>query len=195
MGIFERAHAVAFFLESRPACAGTLILAGGGNRDLFVFVLTFITYLLLSWSGEALPAYEYAIALLVAAILYLSLGRKNRSRRYGWEGLSPKRWGLFVCYFFGPFLWALIRANIDVALRIVTGRVKPGIVKVSSGLKSGLGQTVLADSITLTPGTMTVDIDPENGDLYVHWINVTDVRPTEEMIYGSFGAWARRLTQ
>ena len=89
----------------------------------------------------------------------------------------------------------MVRANIDVALRIITGRVKPGIVKVSSELKSGLGQTVLADSITLTPGTMTVDIDPENGDLYVHWINVTDLRPTEEMVYGSFGAWARRLTQ
>ena len=92
-GILKGRTPVRFFWK---ACAGKLILAEGGNRDLFVFVLTFITYLLLSWSGEALPAYEYAIALLVAAILYLSLGRKNRSRRYGWGGLSPKRWGLFV---------------------------------------------------------------------------------------------------
>ena len=126
---------------------------------MFVFVLSFITYLLLSWSGEALPAYEYVIALIVATIAYYSLGRNKKSRRYGVDGLSPKRWGLFVVYFFGPFLWALVKANIDVALRVLSGHVKPGIVRVPSGLKSGLAQTVLADSITLTPGTMTVDVE------------------------------------
>lgn len=162
---------------------------------MFVFVLAFFTYLLLSWSGEALPAYEYVIALIVAAIAYCSLGRNKKSRRYGSEGLSPKRWWLFVRYFFGPFLWALVKANIDVALRVITGRVKPGIVKVASGLESGLAQTVLADSITLTPGTMTVDVDPANGDLYVHWIYVSDLHPTEDMVYGSFGEWVRRITQ
>ena len=162
---------------------------------MFVFVLSFITYLLLSWSGEALPAYEYVIALIVATIAYYSLGRNKKSRRYGVDGLSPKRWGLFVVYFFGPFLWALVKANIDVALRVLSGRVKPGIVRVPSGLKSGLAQTVLADSITLTPGTMTVDVDTENGDLYVHWINVTDLHPTEDMVYGNFGEWVRRITR
>ena len=162
---------------------------------MFVFVLSFITYLLLSWSGEVLPAYEYLIALIVATIAYYSLGRNKKSRRYGVDGLSPKRWGLFIVYFFGPFLWALVKANIDVALRILSGRVKPGIVKVPSGLKSGLAQTVLADSITLTPGTMTVDVDTENGDLYVHWINVTDLHPTEDMVYGNFGEWVRRITR
>jgi len=162
---------------------------------LFVFVLSFFTYLLLSWSGEGLPAYEYVIALIVATIAYFSLGRNKKSRRYRLDGLSPKRWGLFVCYFFGPFLWALILANIDVALRVITGHVKPGIVKVSSGLTSGLAQTVLADSITLTPGTMTVDVDTDNGDLYVHWINVKDLHPSEDMVYGSFGEWVRRLTR
>ena len=162
---------------------------------MFVFVLSFITYLLLSWSGEALPAYEYVIALIVATIAYYSLGRNKKSRRYGVDGLSPKRWGLFIVYFFGPFLWALVKANIDVALRILSGRVRPGIVRVRSGLKSGLAQTVLADSITLTPGTMTVDVDTENGDLYVHWINVTDLHPTEDMVYGNFGEWVRRITR
>lgn len=162
---------------------------------MFVFVLAFVGYLLLSWSGAALPAYEYVIALIVASVLYMAVGRNKELHRYGKEGLSPKRWGLFVAYFFGPFLWALVKANVDVALRIITGRVKPGIVRVSSGLKSGLSQTLLADSITLTPGTMTVDVEPESGDLFVHWINVTDTKPTEEMVYGNFGNWVRRITQ
>ena len=68
------------------------------------------------------------------------LGRNKKSRRYGADGLSPKRWGLFVCYFFGPFLWALVKANIDVALRIITGRVKPGIVKVPVIASGGAGR-------------------------------------------------------
>ncbi|MBU3958792.1 MAG: Na+/H+ antiporter subunit E, partial [Candidatus Omnitrophica bacterium] len=41
-------------------------------------------------------------------------------------------------------------------------------------LKSDTGLTFLANSITLTPGTMTVDIDPEHGFLYIHWIDVKD---------------------
>lgn len=155
-----------------------------------------MTYLLLSWSGTALPAYEYVIALIVATVMYFAIGRKGKgSRRYGAAGLSPRRWAMFICYFFGPFLWALIKANIDVALRVITGRVKPGIVRVHSGITSGLGQTVLADSITLTPGTMSVDVDPENGDLFVHWINVKDLHPDETMVYGNFGKWVRRLVE
>ncbi len=141
-----------------------------------------------------MPAYEYVVALIVATVAYFSLGRHKNSRRYGAAGLSPKRWALFICYFFGPFLLALVKANIDVAIRVITGRVRPGIVKVSSGLTSGLAQTVLADSITLTPGTMTVDLNPENGDLYVHWIYVSDLHPSEDKVYGNFGKWVRRIT-
>ena len=50
--------------------------------------------------------------------------------------------------------------------------IKPGIVKVETSLKSDTGLTFLANSITLTPGTLTVDIDREGGFLYIHWINV-----------------------
>jgi multicomponent Na+:H+ antiporter subunit E len=34
--------------------------------------------------------------------------------------------------------------------------------------------TFLANTITLTPGTMSVDVDRENGFLYIHWIYVRD---------------------
>ncbi len=54
---------------------------------------------------------------------------------------------------------------------------------------------MLANSITLTPGTLTVDVDDsgETGVYYIHWINVTDEDPSEESVYGSFGRWARRV--
>ena len=66
----------------------------------------------------------------------------------------------------------MAKANIDVAYRVITGKINPGIVKISPGLKTDLGITLLADSITLTPGTLSVDIDEKNNDLYIHWINV-----------------------
>ena len=72
------------------------------------------------------------------------------------------------------FTWECLKANIDVAYRVIhpSSPIKPGIVKVKSSLTSDTALTFLANSITLTPGTLTVDIDKNQGFLYVHWINV-----------------------
>jgi Multisubunit Na+/H+ antiporter, MnhE subunit len=89
----------------------------------------------------------------------------------------------------------MTKANIDVAYRVITGKINPGIVKISPGLKTGLGITLLADSITLTPGTLSVDIDEKNNDLYVHWINVTTLKPTTHHICSNFPQWIRRIAE
>ena len=49
--------------------------------------------------------------------------------------------------------------------------IKPGIVKIKTNLKTESGITALANSITLTPGTLTVDLT-DDGYLYIHWIYV-----------------------
>jgi len=109
--------------------------------------------------------------------------------------LNPFRWVIFLVYLIGPFFWAMAKANIDVAYRVITGKINPGIVKISAGLKTDLGITLLADSITLTPGTLSVDIDEKNNDLYVHWINVTTLKPTTHHICANFPQWIRRITE
>ena len=48
--------------------------------------------------------------------------------------------------------------------------IEPGIVKVKTTLKSELAKLFLANSITLTPGTLTVDV--KGDDFYIHWIKV-----------------------
>jgi multicomponent Na+:H+ antiporter subunit E len=72
------------------------------------------------------------------------------------------------------FIWECIKANIDVAYRVLHPSlpINPGIIKIKTNLKSDTALTFLANSITLTPGTMTVDIDGDNGILYIHWIDV-----------------------
>jgi len=91
---------------------------------------------------------------------------------------TPRRIVAAFVYVF-VFLWAVIKSNIDVAFRVLAPElpINPGIVRVKTRLKSRLGRLLLANSITLTPGTISVDIDGE--DLFVHWIS-TDARDVEE---------------
>jgi multicomponent Na+:H+ antiporter subunit E len=147
------------------------------------------------WSVEELIA--GAVLALVAGWVSrrVLVGEHGRGTPSPWRMLNPLRLLLFAAYFVGPFFVALARANVDVAYRIVTGRIRPGIVKFQSGLKTDLGRTLLANSITLTPGTLSVDVDDETGDFYVHWINVTDPEASAEAICGSFPAWARRIAE
>ncbi|PLX39622.1 MAG: cation transporter [Hyphomicrobiales bacterium] len=75
--------------------------------------------------------------------------------------------------YFLLFFRELIRANLDVAARVVAPSVDitPEIVEVHTELHSDLGKLWLANSITLTPGTLTIDIEDQT--LKVHWIDVS----------------------
>ena len=67
-------------------------------------------------------------------------------------------------------------------------------MKVKTRLTSESGRTALANSITLTPGTMTVDITAD-GYLYIHWINVTatDVEEASRRIVAQFERYLSKI--
>jgi multicomponent Na+:H+ antiporter subunit E len=85
---------------------------------------------------------------------------------------------LFFLYYLAIFLRALITSNIDMARRVVSPElpIYPAIVEIQTQLHSPLGKLMLANSITLTPGTLTVDVDDDI--LRIHWI---DTRPVDEL--------------
>lgn len=60
----------------------------------------------------------------------------------------------------GLFTRELVKSNLDVARRVVSPevRINPGIVEIKTRLKHPTYRLVLANSITLTPGTLTVDM-------------------------------------
>jgi len=164
-------------------------------------IVAFIVYLLLTtasghlflWSKEELII-GAVFALIIGAILKGTVFRKRA------HILNPKRWLLFFGYVLGPFFWEMAKANIDVASRVITGKINPGIVRISPKLKTDLGITILANSITLTPGTLSVDIDEETNDLYVHWIGVKkealEKMPRDvEYVCAKFSDWARRVAE
>jgi len=90
----------------------------------------------------------------------------------------------------------IIKANFDVAYRVLHPAmpIHPGIVKVKTSLTSLAAITVLSNSITLTPGTLTVNA-LENGVLYVHWINVksTDIDEATKQIVSHFEWFLKRI--
>jgi len=132
---------------------------------------------------------------IVLSVIVSFMATRVLFQKRSYRMLNPARWIIFLIYLIGPFFWAMIKANIDVAYRVITGKINPGIVKISPELKTDLGITLLANSITLTPGTLSVDIDEETNDLYIHWINVTTLKPTTADICGTFPQWVRRIAE
>jgi len=66
-------------------------------------------------------------------------------------------------------LWQIVVANFDVALRVIGFReIDPVVIRFKPELTSDFGLVTLANSITLTPGTVTVDI--EGGEFIIHAI-------------------------
>lgn len=76
----------------------------------------------------------------------------------------------FVAY----FLKELVKSNLRLAAIVLSPELplRPGIVKVRTRLKSPMGRLLLANAITLTPGTLTVELDGEW--LHVHWVTMED---------------------
>jgi len=72
----------------------------------------------------------------------------------------------FVTY----FLWEIIVGAVDVAMATLWPfrKLRPGIVAVPLDTRSAAEQTLLANAVTLTPGTMSIDLSPDGKTLYVH---------------------------
>ena len=145
---------------------------------VMLFMLWFLVWSALCWP---LDGQDLVIGILASLfITYMTVdlaarfeGERNAKKR---SMIGSLKKGMWFLYYIAVFLWECLKANIDVAVRVLHPDlpIRPGMVKVNVSLKSDIGLTFLANSITLTPGTTSVDIDKEKGILYVHWIYVRD---------------------
>ncbi len=105
----------------------------------------------------------------------------------GLDILLPNKLFYVVKYIF-VFLIALLKANFDVARRVINPKlpINPGIVEFETTLTNDFAKMVLANSITLTPGTLTVDL--VDNKYFIHWIDVETEDPEEarKAIAGDF---------
>jgi multicomponent Na+:H+ antiporter subunit E len=88
----------------------------------------------------------------------------------GLRGIPP------ALIYAGLFVRELLTANVDVAYRVLAPSmpIEPAVVEVPLRVETDLAITTIATSITLTPGTLTMDHDADTNTLYVHAISGGD---------------------
>jgi len=111
--------------------------------------------------------------LIVGAVIafFLSLFLCKKCELFADMNFTPK--GLiYTIIFLGVFFIELIKSNLDVTRRVLTPSlpINPGIVEVKTKLKSKFARMLLANTITLTPGTLTVEVKDDS--YFIHWIDV-----------------------
>ncbi len=158
------------------------------------FVVCFAFWLLLTWSFSIQELIAGAVVSLAAALFSARFFIHEKAFWFA----NPAK--LFVGLFYWIFVFPceLIKANVHMAGLVLGGckKVKPGIVKIPVKLESDYGQAALANSITLTPGTITMDIAEEEGQTwyYVHWIEAaSDGEEAGEAIKGRMEKWIGRF--
>lgn len=154
---------------------------------LFLFILLCLIWLALT---SPVRIEELIIGIIISSILSLVLFKDYKA--LGLPNFSIKRLVFFIIYSFILF-WEIIKANFDVAYRIIHPKmpIKPGVVIIKTRLKSNIAKLALANSITLTPGTFTLDIADDR--LLIHWINVkfTDIEKDTKIIGEKFEKYLR----
>ena len=160
------------------------------------FVVCYAFWILLTWS---FAAQELIVGAVVSLLVALFAARFFIHEKAGWLANPAK---FFACLGFWLFTFPveLIKANVNMAKIRFGGckAVNPGIVKVPTGMKSDYGLAAVSNSITLTPGTITMataeDADGQNW-LYVHWIDVAETDPEKagEAIKGTLEKGLRRV--
>lgn len=96
----------------------------------------------------------------------------------------------------GFFLWSLVKSSVEVAWEVVTphNRIEEGIIEVALRTRSRGLITVIANAISLTPGTLTLEARPDPPTLWVHVLHLGDiddaraqVRRLESVMLAAFG--------
>ncbi|MFH1942123.1 MAG: Na+/H+ antiporter subunit E [bacterium] len=135
-------------------------------RKIILIIFSFIVWLGLTWTLEWQNLVVGGVVAITVGLIFGNLFVNEPAKVFQFS-----RWLWFVMYI-PVFFWEMVKSNFDVAYRVLHPKmpISPGIVKVRTNLQSEMGKVFLANSITLTPGTFTIDLKDEF--LYIHWINV-----------------------
>ncbi|MBN2415096.1 Na+/H+ antiporter subunit E [bacterium] len=135
-------------------------------RKIVLILFAFILWVLLTWSFTLQSLTAGGVVALIIGLLFGNFVIEKAGPVF-----DLRRW-FWALVYIPVFLWEMTKANFDVAYRVLHPKlpIDPGIVKVKTKLQSEMGIVFLANSITLTPGTFTVDLKGQY--LYIHCIKV-----------------------
>lgn len=130
-------------------------------------IKNFLMNLLLSFLWVALTgslSYSgFAFGFILGFFVLWIMNKNEEERRYFYR--LPKVFS-FVCY----FLYLMIKANVQVAYDVITPKYffRPGVVRYPLSARSDFEINVLSTLISLTPGTLILDVSEDKKALYIH---------------------------
>ncbi len=147
-----------------------------GSHFFAVFLVSILTWMILTGSIGIIDLLWGAIVSLIVARLTYRLVVFDVPQ---WIR-SPRRWVAFFSLLY-EFVYEMIKQNISLSIRVLRPSlpIRPGIVAVPTRLHNDVALTLLGSLMTLTPDTLTMDIDEKNQLIYVHWIDVQASAPEE----------------
>ena len=164
------------------------------NR-VVLFILLCLFWLLLSWPDGGFSASHVTDLGAGAAAALLVAWAVGEPAANGARWLQPQRY-LWGAAYLLVLAGAIVRANLDVAGRVLHPAmpIRPGIVRIRTRLRSPAARTLLGNSVTLCPGTLTIGMH-EDGTMLVHCIHVPDERGEEagERIIGRFERYIEKI--
>ena len=136
-----------------------------------LFVVAFLFWLLLTWSLEPVSLLA-GLAVALITLVFFSRHFFSPTRKM----LQPIRY-IKLLQFILVFTVECIKANFDVALRVIKPGmpIQPAIIKMPLSVESEFARTMLACTLTMTPGTIVLDISDNH--MFVHWIYVDKKDP------------------
>jgi multicomponent Na+:H+ antiporter subunit E len=141
--------------------------ADGRRRHVLPTTVWVALIWVLLWADFSVA--NVAGGVLVGVVLALAVPLPPTERRY-----RPSVPGLVR--FGAVFLVALARSTVDVAVRVLRppAELRPGTVIVDVGVRDAFVLAMAANATTLTPGTLTLDVEPKTGRLTVHVLHLKD---------------------
>jgi len=161
-------------------------------KIVLIAIPLFILYLIFAGTFSIEDVVFGALASLIVSTLISEVLVKQHKKL-----TELNRLAVLIKYFFHYITAIEFRAHSDVIKRIFSPKmpINPGIVKVPYHVETDYALVTIANSITNTPGTVTVDVDKEEKKLFVHWIDVKgiDEKLTYEKISKTFEEYAKRI--
>ncbi len=130
-------------------------------RSISIVAFLFVTWLLLSGKSDPLFLAFGVFSSVVTALITWRMGLNDD------EG-HPIHLGWRVPVYWVWLFWEIFKANIDVAKRIIDPRmpISPTLITLKTSQATEFGQVIYANSITLTPGTVSLRIDKDTIEVH-----------------------------
>jgi multicomponent Na+:H+ antiporter subunit E len=149
------------------------------RRKIFTFLIVLSIWIIFAGKVSEDVLIVGIIASLVTTWLYSDLLFRSSNRKRKWTFYIRKFF--YIILFIPVFFYEAFVSALKVSKHAFEKKpsFSPGIIKVKTTLTNVTALTILANLITLTPGTLTLDFDMRERAFFIHWIDVTTVEEAE----------------